>query len=61
MHPHTCRAGLKATFFNAATPAAIKQRMDGGKDQDLKDVLKVGGGCSSPVCLLLWLLCGWVQ
>jgi hypothetical protein len=35
--------------------------MDGGKDQDLTDVLKVGGGCSSPVCLLLWLLCGWVQ
>lgn len=32
--------GLKATFFNADTPAAIKARQESGRDQDLKDVLK---------------------
>ena len=47
-------AGLKATFFDPATPAAIKQRMEGGKDQDLKDVLKVTE-CSMWMCGCL----GW--
>ncbi len=36
------RRGLRATFFDAATPAAIRKRQREGRDQDLKDVLKVG-------------------
>lgn len=40
--PPPCRA----TFFNADTVAAVKQRRETGADADLKDVMKVcvGGG-----------------
>ncbi|EFN51152.1 hypothetical protein CHLNCDRAFT_55327 [Chlorella variabilis] len=34
------RRGLRATFFDPATPAAIKARMRDGGDADLKQVLK---------------------
>lgn len=34
------KKGLRVTFFDPATPAAIKKRMADGGDQDLKDVLK---------------------
>lgn len=33
--------GLGATFMDMKTPLAIKARMDSGKDQDIKDVMKV--------------------
>lgn len=36
--------GIRATFFNPATSAAIKERMSGGKDADLKSVMKVRAG-----------------
>ncbi|PSC72932.1 Seleno U [Micractinium conductrix] len=36
----TFKKGLRATFFNAATPAAIKARQESGADADLKAVLK---------------------
>lgn len=45
------RRGLRATFFDAATPAAIKKRQQEGADQDLKDVLKVGHGLACTVCI----------
>ena len=38
-----CHAHTQATFFNAATPAAIKARQESGADADLKAVLKVHG------------------
>ncbi|KAL4458903.1 hypothetical protein ABPG75_013768 [Micractinium tetrahymenae] len=34
------RKGLRATFFDAATPAAIRKRQHEGADQDLKEVLR---------------------
>lgn len=48
------RRGLKVTFFDAATPAAIKRRMQDGSDADLKAVLKVGAVVVAAVaCLCL--------
>lgn len=47
--PFTACRGLRATMFSAATPAAIKEREAQGRDGDLKEVLKVRGGCYETV------------
>lgn len=53
-------ASRQATFFNPATSAAIKERMSGGKDADLKSAVKVRvqGGEQAVVCAVA---AGWLQ
>lgn len=48
------RRGLRATFFDPATPAAIKARMRDGGDADLKQVLKVGGAVAASCGARVW-------